>query len=74
MSLKSFFKRRIDIPPGASWPVFDQLDFFVGAYVFLSIVHVPPVVPTLACLPVVLLGTVVVTSVRGALRLKEAWV
>jgi len=27
-SVKSFFKRRLDIEPGASWPIFDQLDFF----------------------------------------------
>ena len=48
-AVKSFFKRRIDIAPGASWPVFDQLDFFAGAYVFVSGVHVPPLLPTRAC-------------------------
>jgi CDP-2,3-bis-(O-geranylgeranyl)-sn-glycerol synthase len=34
-AVKSFFKRRIDIEPGESWPVFDQVDFFLGAYVFV---------------------------------------
>lgn len=28
---KSFFKRRLQIPPGRSWPPFDQIDFIVGA-------------------------------------------
>ncbi len=30
-SVKSFVKRRVGIPPGASWIPFDQLDFAVGA-------------------------------------------
>lgn len=30
-ALKSFFKRRIAIPPGARWIPADQLDFVVGA-------------------------------------------
>ena len=31
---KSFIKRRFEISPGKSWPIFDQLDFVVGAWVF----------------------------------------
>ena len=73
-AVKSFFKRRIDIAPGASWPVLDQLDFFAGAYVFVSVVHVPPLLPTLACLPIVLAGSVAVTAIGWALGLKEAWI
>jgi CDP-2,3-bis-(O-geranylgeranyl)-sn-glycerol synthase len=33
-SLESFVKRRLDIPPGASLPIADQLDFVVGALLF----------------------------------------
>jgi CDP-2,3-bis-(O-geranylgeranyl)-sn-glycerol synthase len=73
-AVKSFFKRRVDIAPGASWPVFDQLDFFAGAYLFVSAVHVPPVLPTLACLPIVLAGSIAVTVTGWALGLKEAWI
>jgi CDP-2,3-bis-(O-geranylgeranyl)-sn-glycerol synthase len=73
-ALKSFFKRRIGIAPGASWPVFDQLDFFAGAYVFVSAVYVAPLVPTLACVPIVLAGSIVVTAIGWALGLKEAWI
>lgn len=29
-SVKSFFKRRKNIPPGKSWVPFDQLDFIIG--------------------------------------------
>jgi CDP-2,3-bis-(O-geranylgeranyl)-sn-glycerol synthase len=73
-AVKSFFKRRIDVAPGASWPVFDQLDFFAGAYLFLSPVYAAPLVPMLACLPVVLAGSVAVTAIGWALGLKEAWI
>jgi CDP-2,3-bis-(O-geranylgeranyl)-sn-glycerol synthase len=31
---KSFFKRRAGIASGRSWPVFDQLDFVAGFFVF----------------------------------------
>lgn len=30
-SVKSFFKRRVGIPPGGKWVPFDQIDFVVGA-------------------------------------------
>jgi CDP-2,3-bis-(O-geranylgeranyl)-sn-glycerol synthase len=75
-AVKSFVKRRtwIDIEPGASWPVFDQLDFFAGAYVFVSVVQVPPLLPTLACLPIVLAGSIAVTTIAWAIGLKEAWI
>jgi hypothetical protein len=54
---------------GASWPIFDQLDFLAGAYLFASVVHVPPLLPTLACLPIVLAGSVGVTAIGWALGL-----
>mgnify|MGYP001282412093 CR=1 FL=1 len=73
-AVKSFFKRRIDIPPGASWPVFDQLDFLAGAYLFVSVVHAPPLLPTLASLPIVVVGSVAVTAIGWALGLKGAWI
>lgn len=34
--IKSFFKRRLGIVPGARWWPFDQLDFMVGALLFVS--------------------------------------
>ena len=35
-SAKSFLKRRLRIPPGQAWVPFDQLDFAVGALVFVA--------------------------------------
>ena len=54
--------------------MFDQLDFFAGAYLFVSVVYVPPLLPTLGCLPVVLVGSIAVTAIGWTLGLKEAWI
>ncbi len=35
-SLKSFFKRRVNVPPGKSWFPFDQIDYVIGGMVFTS--------------------------------------
>lgn len=34
--VKSFFKRRINLKPGAPWIPFDQIDFVIGALIFVS--------------------------------------
>ncbi|MCY4088638.1 MAG: CDP-archaeol synthase [Candidatus Saccharibacteria bacterium] len=36
-ALKSFFKRQLKIPPGKSWPVFDQIDYILGSYLLILI-------------------------------------
>lgn len=38
---KSFFKRRLNIKPGGVWPIFDQLDFIVGFFIFTSFIVWP---------------------------------
>ena len=73
-AVKSFFKRRLGIAPGRPWLIFDQLDFLVAAYVFMSLVYVPPLLMTLASVPVILLGHVIVTTLGYWLGLKDAWV
>jgi CDP-2,3-bis-(O-geranylgeranyl)-sn-glycerol synthase len=39
--VESFIKRRLDLPPGSSLPIADQLDFVVGA-LFFSLPVSPP--------------------------------
>ena len=39
-AVKSFFKRRLHIAPGKSFPVFDQIDFVIGA-LLVSILFFP---------------------------------
>jgi CDP-2,3-bis-(O-geranylgeranyl)-sn-glycerol synthase len=43
--IESFLKRRLGRPPGASFPVADQLDFVAGALLF-SVLVSPPSLPT----------------------------
>jgi hypothetical protein len=38
----------------------------------VALVHVPPFLPTLACLPIVLVGSALVMATRYSLGLKEA--
>lgn len=35
-AFKSFFKRRLNIAPGTIWAPFDQLDWIIGANIFIS--------------------------------------
>ncbi|MFH0873392.1 MAG: CDP-archaeol synthase [Candidatus Komeilibacteria bacterium] len=37
-SVKSFFKRRVGIRSGNSWPVFDQIDFVIGASLLITLI------------------------------------
>ena len=72
-ALKSMLKRQMDIAPGSTWLVFDQLDFFLGALAFVSLVHVPPLGVVLAVLPLVLLCDIAATAILWRLGLKESW-
>jgi CDP-2,3-bis-(O-geranylgeranyl)-sn-glycerol synthase len=72
-AVKSFFKRRRDIAPGGSWLGFDQLDFMLGAYVCVSPILVPPLVETIAILPVIFVGSIATTTIGYWLGWKEAW-
>jgi CDP-2,3-bis-(O-geranylgeranyl)-sn-glycerol synthase len=73
-AVKSFFKRQLDIAPGASWLVFDQLDFMAGAAALGALVWAPPLLPFLASLPIVFVGSLLTTITGWRLGLKESWV
>jgi hypothetical protein len=72
-AVKSFFKRQIGIVPGGTWIVFDQIDFFLGAYAFVGLVYVPPLLASIACLPIVFLGSLAVSATAAWLGMKESW-
>ncbi|MFC1691447.1 CDP-2,3-bis-(O-geranylgeranyl)-sn-glycerol synthase [Nanoarchaeota archaeon] len=40
--IESFFKRQLNIKSGRPWPVFDQMDFVIGALLFSFIIFIPP--------------------------------
>lgn len=71
--VKSFFKRRLNMARGKSWPIADQLDFVIGALLFVSIVEMPSVqtiIIVLILTPLVHLATNVAAY---ALKLKKEW-
>ena len=71
--VKSFVKRRAGIAPGKSWPIIDQLDFIIGALLFVSIVEVP----TLETVIIVLILTPVIhlaaNTTAYLLKIKKVW-
>jgi CDP-2,3-bis-(O-geranylgeranyl)-sn-glycerol synthase len=71
---KSFFKRRMGMGAGETWLGFDQLDFFVGALVLVSLVHVPPLGAVLVCLPIVFVCDIAATTIFWLVGLKESWI
>ena len=73
-AVKSFFKRRVGIAPGATWIGFDQVDFLFGAYALVAPVCAPPLVAVAFCVPVVFLGSIATTAIGYALGLKESWI
>lgn len=40
--IKSFFKRRVGVLPGRPWIPFDQIDFALGALIFVNFIFRPP--------------------------------
>jgi len=72
-TVKSFLKRRVGIAPGSPWLGFDQLDFFLGALAFVSLVHVPPLGVVLAVLPLVCVCDIAATTMCWLLGLKQSW-
>jgi len=73
-ALKSVVKRQLDIAPGASWLVADQLDFYLGAYLFALPIAAVPLVPALLAAPIVFVGAILTTASGYGLGLKESWI
>jgi CDP-2,3-bis-(O-geranylgeranyl)-sn-glycerol synthase len=71
--VKSFFKRRFNKKPGAMWIPFDQIDFVVGATIFLYPLYqidIKILLILLVVTPILHLST----NILGyQLRLKRVW-
>lgn len=71
--LKSFMKRRLGIAPGKAWFPFDQLDFVIGALIFLA----PLYVPTWSIIFTILIFTPLLhflcNLIAYHLKLKKVW-
>lgn len=72
-SLESFIKRRVGIRSGNSWPVFDQVDFIIGAFV-LMILIVPWSWPRFATGIIITLILTPLSNWAGYhLKIKKVW-
>jgi CDP-2,3-bis-(O-geranylgeranyl)-sn-glycerol synthase len=69
-SVKSYFKRRRGVPPGAPWIPFDQLDFVLGALLFVAPFARPGWFGFLAILLMTLLGDIAVNRLAYRLGIK----
>jgi len=73
-AVKSFFKRRVGVAPGHSWLGFDQIDFYLGAWLMLAPLYAPPFGPFAASLPLVFVGDMATNAVAYAVGLKDTWI
>lgn len=71
--IESFFKRRIGIKPGRPWFPFDQLDFVIGAYLFLLPVYLIPWQNLLAIVILTPALHFLTNLIAYFLKLKKVW-
>lgn len=68
----SFIKRRLNIPPGASWMPFDQIDFVIGA-LFAAWFFVPLTAPHVIFSIIIFgLGSYLVSAIGVTLGIKKS--
>lgn len=71
-SVKSFFKRQRQIPPGSTWFFFDQVDYVLGGILFSLPVVALPAPHYLSILFVFFIFHIVVTHIGYYLHLKSS--
>lgn len=69
--VKSFFKRKFNIAPGKSWIPFDQIDFTIGALLFVSIIYFPGWINALIVVIVSGVGHVLINHLGYYLRIRD---
>lgn len=69
--IKSFFKRRLNIPPSAPWFPFDQLDFVIGSLIFVSLIYKPPLSIVVTILIISLILHILVNNIGYLLKIKS---
>jgi CDP-2,3-bis-(O-geranylgeranyl)-sn-glycerol synthase len=68
--IKSFFKRRLNLKPGALWIPFDQIDFVFGALVFVSFIYRPSWQVTLVVLLITPILHILTNQIGYLLKIK----
>ena len=70
-AVKSFFKRRIGIKPGKRFLPWDQIDFVLGALVFVRLVYAVPLSISLIAIPASFLLHIAVNHIGFYLGIRE---
>jgi CDP-2,3-bis-(O-geranylgeranyl)-sn-glycerol synthase len=70
---KSFFKRRLGIKSGKSWPIFDNLDFIVGFLLFTYWLTGPSLQIIIAMLTITLVLHPLTNIIGYLLKFKKVW-
>lgn len=71
---KSFVKRQLKIKPGKPWIPFDEIDFSVGALIFVSFVYFPGWLESFVIIVISALGHIAVNHAAFYLKIrKEKW-
>jgi len=73
-SVKSFFKRQINIAPGKSWVIFDQVDFILGGILFSLPIAVLSFKYYLAMIFIYLAVHITTTTIGYFVGVKESWI
>lgn len=73
-SIKSFFKRQVNIAPGDSMFIFDQIDFIIGAFVFALPVARFPIKYFLGCLIIYFVIHIITTGIGVLTGVKKTWI
>jgi len=68
--IKSFFKRRLDIPAGARFFPWDQLDFVIGALIVVSLVYKLTLVMIITIILISIVLHIIVNHVGFYLKLR----
>jgi len=71
--IKSFIKRRLNIKPGASFPVFDQLDFVIGALTLSYFIYLPSISIILTLIILTPILCILINFIAFKLKLKKVW-
>jgi CDP-2,3-bis-(O-geranylgeranyl)-sn-glycerol synthase len=73
-SVKSIFKRQLDIKPGGSLFFFDQIDFILGAYIFVLPLIVLPFRYLAGMMTIYFIIHLVTTGIGYLVGVKETWI
>jgi CDP-2,3-bis-(O-geranylgeranyl)-sn-glycerol synthase len=73
-TVKSFFKRQMNVAPGKSWFPFDQIDFILGAFLFVLPVVSIEAVYFLMSLAVFFLAHIIANVIGHILGMNESWI